>query len=313
VSTDNPNDAPTTDRVTDDLECRSCGYNLRTLPWNAPCPECGTPVASSRLPPDFPARSFREARRIRLGLCLLIISALLVSLASTQFFLAMMHSMQLVEHGYTWLFSVSALFWSYGPLVAHVLQFAGIVLIAVPASFNARHCFNRLEAATVVCSAAGLIPHCIVTLSISFFGFPGWLAAPAPLQIVTSILSLGHGLSIVFVVACLSRKIKYPGIPRLLFIIGPVVIAALLVPGEILGEMRTVLGALLGFPTGITVVPTSAVPDDPLRTIREWATWLGSYSAGWRKHIGNACWIGLVLVFWLFIRRIDAAMRRTAT
>jgi hypothetical protein len=31
----------------DDLPCRSCGYNLRTLATSAVCPECATPIAAS--------------------------------------------------------------------------------------------------------------------------------------------------------------------------------------------------------------------------------------------------------------------------
>jgi hypothetical protein len=34
-------------RVIDDLPCRTCGYNLRTLATTGICPECATPVAAS--------------------------------------------------------------------------------------------------------------------------------------------------------------------------------------------------------------------------------------------------------------------------
>jgi hypothetical protein len=33
--------------VDDDIPCRKCSYNLRTLPTNGNCPECGTPVGVS--------------------------------------------------------------------------------------------------------------------------------------------------------------------------------------------------------------------------------------------------------------------------
>jgi len=38
---------PATNTVVVDLDCRKCGYNLRTLHENARCPECGSPVGLS--------------------------------------------------------------------------------------------------------------------------------------------------------------------------------------------------------------------------------------------------------------------------
>jgi hypothetical protein len=38
---------PPTPQVIDDLPCRTCGYNLRTLATDAVCPECATPIAAS--------------------------------------------------------------------------------------------------------------------------------------------------------------------------------------------------------------------------------------------------------------------------
>ena len=38
---------PPATSVIDDLPCRTCGYNLRTLPTDGVCPECGTVVAKS--------------------------------------------------------------------------------------------------------------------------------------------------------------------------------------------------------------------------------------------------------------------------
>ncbi len=51
----------TTGRVTNDLPCVRCGYNLRTLAIDAVCPECGHSVGRS-------ARTFRKRRRRRLWL-----------------------------------------------------------------------------------------------------------------------------------------------------------------------------------------------------------------------------------------------------
>ena len=48
-----------------DLPCIKCGYNLRTLPSNGQCPECGEPIWRTRCTrPDFKA-----FRHFQMGLC----------------------------------------------------------------------------------------------------------------------------------------------------------------------------------------------------------------------------------------------------
>ncbi|MEM6748869.1 MAG: hypothetical protein AAF612_00195 [Planctomycetota bacterium] len=49
--TNTPSDTPVRDdtprRVEHDLPCLRCGFNLRTLPVDADCPECRLPVRAS--------------------------------------------------------------------------------------------------------------------------------------------------------------------------------------------------------------------------------------------------------------------------
>jgi len=54
-----------TDIVASDIPCAWCGYNLRTLPVDARCPECGKPVAKSTLP--FPKAPQAAAALRRVG------------------------------------------------------------------------------------------------------------------------------------------------------------------------------------------------------------------------------------------------------
>ncbi len=63
--------------VASDLPCARCGYNLRTLAWEASCPECNTRVDQAVLPPGFLVHSRREAYRLRRGLLLLVVSVLI--------------------------------------------------------------------------------------------------------------------------------------------------------------------------------------------------------------------------------------------
>lgn len=70
----------TGDFITEDLACKHCGHNLRTLSRDAVCPECGTPI-------DYTLRGYylkhsspAWLRRVARGPLLLIIAAGLVAL-----------------------------------------------------------------------------------------------------------------------------------------------------------------------------------------------------------------------------------------
>src|SRR5205085_4558522 len=73
------------DCVDDDLACRGCGYNLRTRAWDAPCPECGLPVARSRLPGGFLFQSWRAIRWLRTGLYMVVIGILTSAVVTDAF------------------------------------------------------------------------------------------------------------------------------------------------------------------------------------------------------------------------------------
>jgi predicted RNA-binding Zn-ribbon protein involved in translation (DUF1610 family) len=62
--------------IVDDMQCSSCGYNLRTLAREACCPECGQPVEQSveyRSPAQREYRSLRRACALTLGGALLAV------------------------------------------------------------------------------------------------------------------------------------------------------------------------------------------------------------------------------------------------
>lgn len=69
----------------EDLECGECGYNLRSLPHDAICPECATPIADSlsRRLRAFQITRWSAIRWIRRGLLLWVFSILLWGLGIT--------------------------------------------------------------------------------------------------------------------------------------------------------------------------------------------------------------------------------------
>lgn len=61
--------------VTDDCPCRVCGYNLRTLPLDGQCPECGAPVTDSRGTQTLLAAPRRHLLQLLTGAGLVMIAA----------------------------------------------------------------------------------------------------------------------------------------------------------------------------------------------------------------------------------------------
>ena len=70
-----PDPTPT---IETDLACIDCRYNLRTLPRDGKCPECGCPIWRSRLTrPDL--RAFRRFERLRVLYAVAAIACLLAT------------------------------------------------------------------------------------------------------------------------------------------------------------------------------------------------------------------------------------------
>jgi hypothetical protein len=68
--------APSEQRITFDLGCSSCGYNLRTLEYAALCPECGQPVSTSLRRSKLASASPARLAQMRIGSTVLIVSML---------------------------------------------------------------------------------------------------------------------------------------------------------------------------------------------------------------------------------------------
>ncbi len=74
-----PRDTP--EHIAEDVLCKQCGYNLRTLSTESVCPECGTAVRHSLVGFYLRFAPLVWVRRVRRGLSILILSILLQVLA----------------------------------------------------------------------------------------------------------------------------------------------------------------------------------------------------------------------------------------
>lgn len=61
--------------VTDDCPCRTCGYNLRTLPLDGRCPECGASVTASRGTQTLLAAPRHHLLQLLIGAVLVMVAA----------------------------------------------------------------------------------------------------------------------------------------------------------------------------------------------------------------------------------------------
>ena len=124
--------------IEDDLPCATCGYNLRTLPRKGRCPECGQDVRDSVLPTSPRFGSWREMRRVRVGIGLLVLSFLLPLLIYIVFWLTLRSGelrMQIMEDPTgigAHLFEISAKAYSYYTFVVGPLQAAAVALMLAP-------------------------------------------------------------------------------------------------------------------------------------------------------------------------------------
>lgn len=66
---------PETISVCEDVSCTGCGYNLRTRPVEAVCPECFTPVMESLRTDELRFADPRWLKRVRRGATLLLVAA----------------------------------------------------------------------------------------------------------------------------------------------------------------------------------------------------------------------------------------------
>ncbi|MCH8806952.1 MAG: PDZ domain-containing protein, partial [Planctomycetes bacterium] len=142
--------------IDSDLQCGTCEYNLRTLPRDGACPECGRPLRESIMPRDLRFPSMGAIRRTRIGIACLIlglavpaaikIPLTLVTLASPLFWDQRSDHQSPISK----LFRATSHAWYLGPELATVISAVGIILITVPLTRRSRRFSPRLGILTAL-------------------------------------------------------------------------------------------------------------------------------------------------------------------
>src|ERR1043166_7425163 len=113
--------------VAQDLTCRGCDYNLRTLRWNDLCPECAQPVAQSQLPQGFDFTSWRNIVWLRRGLRLIVVGILGATLLTIGITVVFCYFNQLLQQGHVTIVRACVRMWAYGGLTFRTSLLFGIV------------------------------------------------------------------------------------------------------------------------------------------------------------------------------------------
>jgi hypothetical protein len=250
-------------------------------------------VNQAVLPPGFMVHGRREAYRLRTGLALLIISVLLATLATILYTAFFRYFLQLppgVARPWTAWHA-----WDYSLRASYLLELLAIWLIAWPCWGPAGHSRGRLRLATIIVAAIAFLVHLADWTTLLPQRGSGVLGSPPPLLLATVlILSLCRPISLILLWLCLLARVDRSASPGLWAATCALVAApSLALPGHIMRVVYEVCAAFNGWPWN--VLPYW----DPLLT---WASW-------WHKHVDPACWIVMLLVVWMLLRKLDSALR----
>lgn len=284
--------------VTSDLLCVRCGYNLRTLAWDSVCPECHVAVNQSVLPAGFRFNARREAYHLRRGLLFLVISVLVAAIADVGLTVAMRYVMQLPSDAWR----MAALDGhGYAYRTANVLTFLAIWFVAWPYRHSADLLGRRLRVATIVVATIGLLTQIAFWTLLSRSG-PGALDdPPLPILVVARIIGLCTPVSLILLWFCLLARVDPSAMPMLR--ISVCVSLGFCILASLEWIMHTICS--IGLTSSLSEGGNVASPGP--RAF--WLQWC-FLSMWWHKYIGAACWAAMLLVTWMFVRRLDSALRR---
>ncbi len=183
--------------------------------------------------------------------------------------------------------------WAYGTQAAGALEAVAICVMVWPRRGAGRSHNTALGMATLVTASIGLLARLVQLASWLLYGLSGVPGAiGAVLDWTTPIVcDTCSAASLVLVWLCLLRRVDRANAPL-----------------------------LWGFTCASLLAPVIALPDCILRAIFNigytisGGSWVGTpwWAAGmwWAKYVDAPCRVWMLLVVWVFVRRLDATLRR---
>lgn len=281
--------------VTGDLPCFRCGYNLRTMPWDGRCPERNSGVRESAPPAGFRFTSRGEARRVRLGLLLLVASIASTACMTVAFTVALLHLHQLPRT----LIWVSYLVWQVEKVTSPALELAAMWLILRPPPGMPNRPWGWLRWAAIALAFSNLCAHLI--------GRPAWWMYAMQSRLTDaqffgamaaeSTLALGRPLAVLLLCCVLLRLPIRHGMKTLRFFGGCSVAASALLLLEAATDMEIIV------PYGNLGVPLWSLWGQALGSL---GGLFHSYDMGQREieRVGALLWVVILLFLWALVRRL---------
>ena len=196
----------------DDISCRQCGYQLRDLPTDSVCPECGALILISlQVRPGTigDPLSFDDVKRIRRCLQFILVSILYFSIHRLAWY-AYYVSINLYSDFATWMDSNTWLW-----LILYHGYLVDILLLGAGVIFTFRSSMRRKQAVLYASGLGlvlfGVIDQWIVFLYNRYVAFLGAVGPPwTPIRVLYFLTPLHHiGLAILLL--CMGRRLRRSG------------------------------------------------------------------------------------------------------
>ncbi|MFQ5807806.1 MAG: hypothetical protein ACE5I3_15270, partial [Phycisphaerae bacterium] len=263
-------------RVETDLPCAKCGYNLRTLPWESKCPECGAAVLKSAPPVGFRFHSQRSENLARWGTGILAAAFLVEVLGA----MAMTAAFRVFFVAPRFVYWVGFYAWIYGGWLGSFGRFAAILLLTQPFARATERFKPRFALVAVIFASVGILG----TLLDLVLRFSGLTLGAGRIEIVAAhVCGLCFGIAYVLTCAHLLLRVERHQQRALWSLLCPIVAAQVLV------LYVNIIAAGLFFSGAAPVISSSNVASSsPWRYLLVDLLW-------WQKNVVAACWTGLLL------------------
>ena len=294
--------------IDSDLQCGTCEYNLRTLPRDGACPECGRPLRESIMPRDLRFPSMGAIRRTRIGIACLIlglavpagikIPLTLVTLASPLFWDQRSDHQSPISK----LFRATSHAWYLGPELATVISAVGIILITVPLTRRSRRFSPRLGILTALFACVSA--PCAAYSLAAKLPFSLGASSGAEWNVLVVLWLLFPLVGFAAVLLCwifLTKRLDAhnSGALRITMRIALVVPVLLLT-----GAFAQMLVYMFDEYTWNPAARWVAYP--------QWWTVAEPITQRWLKVGASVCSIVMILALWAYVRRLNSALRGDA-